>query len=229
MDLSGLDGVLFDMDGTLVDSDAAVERAWRGWAADNGLDRDEVLAYAQGVPAASTVRRFRPELSDEQARRHVVAQLDRERADLDDVAPAPGAHRALAAVRELGLRWAVVTSADRALASARLGHCAIRPPVLVTVDDVTRGKPDPQGYLIAADRLALEPSRCLVVEDSDAGVAAGRAAGARVASVRGRAADLLLTDLGQLADLLERDRRASGRSVSGARHPVSESTGSAEE
>ena len=200
---ASLDAVLFDMDGTLVDSDAAVERSWRAWAVENRLDEAEVLAHAQGVPADHTIRRFLPGLDDAMVHRHVLAQLAGERVDLTDVVPTPGAHRALAAVRRRGLAWAVVTSADRKLAQARLGHCDITSPLLITIDDVTRGKPDPQSYLIAADRLAVDPTRCLVVEDSDAGIAAGRAAGAIVAGLKGRAADLELVDLGQLADLLD--------------------------
>jgi len=124
------------------------------------------------------------------------------------VVPTPGAHQLVATLERLGLPWAVVTSADTRLATARLGQTGINPPLLVTVDDVTVGKPDPQGYLIAARRLGVDPARCLVVEDSDAGVAAGRAAGATVASLKGRPADVLLVDLRQLAGMLSRDRAA---------------------
>jgi mannitol-1-/sugar-/sorbitol-6-phosphatase len=201
--LSDLDAVLFDMDGTLVNSDAAVERAWRRWASAHGLSQEAVLAYAQGVPAVDTVRRFRPDLDEVQVRSHADNQLAYERVDVSDVVPTPGALRALDVVRGRGLPWAVVTSADRALALARLGRCGIRPPVMVTVDDVTAGKPDPQGYLLGARLLDVDPARCLVVEDTDAGIAAGRAAGARVAALKGRPGDLRLRDLGELADLLD--------------------------
>jgi len=200
--LSEVAAVLFDMDGTLVDSDAAVERAWRAWAGDNGLDPDSVVAIAQGVPAVNTVRRLRPDWDGERVRAEALRQLDRECHDLADVVPTTGAHQVLATVARLGLPWAVVTSADTRLATARLGKAGIAAPLLVTIDDVTEGKPDPQGYLIAAQRLGVAPARCLVVEDTDAGVAAGRAAGATVAAVKGRPADVPLTDLGQLAVLL---------------------------
>jgi HAD superfamily hydrolase (TIGR01509 family) len=207
-DLPSVAAVLLDMDGTLVDSDAAVERAWRAWSAEHGLDPDAVVEIAQGVPAISTVRRLWPEWSDDRVRAEAARQLDRECLDLADVVPTPGAHQLVATLERLGLPWAVVTSADTRLATARLGQTDINPPLLVTVDDVTVGKPDPQGYLIAARRLGVDPARCLVVEDSDAGVAAGRAAGATVASLKGRPADVLLVDLRQLAGMLSRDRAA---------------------
>jgi len=201
-DLTSLAAVLLDMDGTLVDSDAAVERAWRAWAGEHGFDPDLVVELAQGVPSEQTIRRLLPDWPAERVRAEARRQLDRECADLAGVRPTPGAHRLLDALARRELPWAVVTSADTALARARLGQVGIAPPVLVTVDDVTRGKPDPEGYLLGAERLGVPARRCLVVEDTDAGVAAGRAAGALVASVKGRPADLVLTDLGQLAGLL---------------------------
>ncbi|MGZ5384259.1 MAG: HAD-IA family hydrolase, partial [Acidimicrobiia bacterium] len=100
------------------------------------------------------------------------------------------------------LAWAVVTSADRRLATARLGAAGIDAPVLVTVEDVTAGKPDPEGYLLAAKTLGVPPSRCMVVEDTEAGLEAGRSAGAITAAVKGLDADIRLNDLGSLADLL---------------------------
>jgi mannitol-1-/sugar-/sorbitol-6-phosphatase len=202
IDLREVAAVLLDMDGTLVDSDAAVERAWRAWAADYDLDPESVLAIAQGTPAISTVRRFWPDWSDERAQADAKRQLARECVDLADVVPTAGAHRLLGTLAELGLPWAVVTSADTELAHARLGRAGITPPMLITIDDVTVGKPDPQGYLMAAGQLGVDPTRCLVVEDSDAGIAAGRAAGSTVASLKNRPADLRLVDLGQLAALL---------------------------
>src|SRR5882757_3945678 len=154
-DLPSVAAVLLDMDGTLVDSDAAVERAWRAWSDEHGLDPDAVLEIAQGVPAVGTVRRLWPEWSDERVRAEAARQLDRECLDLADVVPTPGAHQLVATLERLGLPWAVVTSADTRLATARLGQTGINPPLLVTVDDVTVGKPDPQGYLIAARRLGV--------------------------------------------------------------------------
>jgi HAD superfamily hydrolase (TIGR01509 family) len=197
--------VLLDMDGTLVDSDAAVERAWTGWAAEHGVDPDAVLAIAHGSPPDPTVRRMLPGLDDRAVARAAARQMDLQYDDLSDVVAAPGADDLLAAVQRLGLPWAVVTSADVRIARARLGAAGIpEPPLLVTVEDVRAGKPDPECYRVAAARLGVDPGRCLVVEDAAPGVAAGRAAGMTVAGLRGIDADVAVADLGELADLLLR-------------------------
>ena len=195
--------VLLDMDGTLVDSDAAVERAWTGWAAEHGVDPDAVLAIAHGSPPEPTVARMLPGLDAQAVARAAARQMDLQYDDLSDVVAAPGMDALLAALDRLALPWAVVTSADARLARARLGAAGVpEPPLLVTVEDVRVGKPDPEGYLLAAARLDVDPSRCLVVEDAGPGVAAGRAAGMRVAGLRGIDADIAVADLGELADLL---------------------------
>ena len=203
--------VLLDMDGTLVDSDAAVERAWTSWAAEHGVDTDALLAIAHGSPPDPTIRRMLPDLDDRAVARAAVRQMDLQYHDLSDVVAAPGAGALLAVLDRLGLPWAVVTSADVRLARARLGAAGIpEPPLLVTVEDVHVGKPDPEGYLLAARRLGVDAARCLVVEDAAPGVEAGRAAGAVVAGLRGVAADVAVADLGELADLLLRGADGSG-------------------
>ncbi len=201
--MDGVRAVLLDMDGTLVDSDAAVERAWRRWAAEYAVDADAVLAVAHGVPAAATVERFRPDLPP--APRIVAAarQLELQYDDLADVVPTNGAHALLAVLERRGLPWAVVTSADRPLAAARLGAAGIVAPVLVTCEDVATGKPEPACYLLAARRLGVAITDCLVVEDAPAGVAAGAAAGARTAALKAVPADIAIADLEQLAALLD--------------------------
>jgi sugar-phosphatase len=118
-----------------------------------------------------------------------------------------GAYDLIDVLARRELPWAVVTSADDRLARARLGAAGSVPPVLVTADDVGRGKPDPEGYLTAAGRLGVAAARCLVVEDSSAGLAAGRAAGMRTAGLRGLDADVRLADLAHLARLLHRPHR----------------------
>ncbi|GLZ55505.1 hypothetical protein Acsp07_51220 [Actinomycetospora sp. NBRC 106378] len=190
-----VDAVLFDMDGTLVDSDAVVERVWRAWARENDVDEDLVLATMPGRPAADTVREVRPDLD---AEAHGRAQLAKEYNDLDGVVAAPGAHELVAA---LTVPWAVVTSADARLAGLRLGAAGITPPLLVTRDQLTHGKPHPEGYLRAAELLGADPTRCLVVEDTATGAAAGKAAGARVAGLKGIDADLPITSLTDLLEL----------------------------
>ena len=199
MDPTIIEAVLFDMDGTLVDSDAAVERAWRVWAAEYGADPAAVLAVAHGAPAERTVRLIRPDLTAAEVAVAAARQLALQYDDLSDVVPTAGAHGLLAALR---LPWAIVTSADVRLAKARLGAAGIDPPVLVTVEDVRVGKPDPEGYLRAAGLLGVAPQHCLVVEDAEVGVAAGRAAGAQVAALKGIDGDLRIPGLGALIEVL---------------------------
>jgi mannitol-1-/sugar-/sorbitol-6-phosphatase len=207
MDLTDVQAVLLDMDGTLVDSDAAVERAWRIWADEYGADTARVLAIAHGSPAERTVRHVRPDLGDDQVTTAAARQLALQYEDLSDVTAAPGARELLAELDRQGLPWAVVTSADAKLARLRLAAAGLLVPVLITVEDVRAGKPHPEGYLLAARTLAAEPGRCLVVEDTEPGVLAGQAAGATVAALKGVPADLAIDDLYQLTRLLERRAR----------------------
>ncbi len=196
--------VLLDMDGTLVDSDAAVERAWHRWAAEHAVAVEVLAPILHGNPAATTIRVVRPDLDDAAvavaAQRNLELQYD----DLSDVTATPGAARLLRVLDELGLPWAVVTSADRTLATARLRAAGLPAPAgrLVTVEDTPRGKPDPAPYLAGAALLAADPKDCLVVEDSQPGIDAGRAAGMRVAALRGLSGDLPIRDLDDLASQL---------------------------
>jgi sugar-phosphatase len=204
---SNPEAVLLDMDGTLVDSDGAVERAWAAWAVEYGVDPVVALADAHGSPASITAARLRPDLDEAGVETAAARQLALQYDDLSDVVPTKGALRLLATMTRLAMPWAVVTSADDRLAKARLTAAGIAPPLLFTFEDVAQGKPDPEGYLSAAEALGVDPANCLVVEDSEPGLEAGRAAGAMTASLRGLAADVRLTDLGQLADLLAESRR----------------------
>jgi sugar-phosphatase len=117
------------------------------------------------------------------------------------VVATPGALDLLAALDRKGLPWAVVTSADHRLAKARLNAAGITPRVLVTIDDIEAGKPDPAGYLRAAELLNVPPQSCLVVEDAEVGLEAARAAGAHTAALRGLPGDLRLTSLSDLTFL----------------------------
>jgi HAD superfamily hydrolase (TIGR01509 family) len=211
MDLSRVQAVLLDMDGTLVDSDAVVERSWRTWAVEYRVDPSRGPLVVHGLPALGNIRRLRPDLSDDEAAAAARHQLELEYVDVADVTAVPGAHQLLAELDRLDLPWAVVTSADVPLAQIRLAAAQISPALLVTIDDVRHGKPDPEGYLLAARKLGADPRRCLVVEDAEAGVAAGRAAGAVVAALKGVPADIQLTGLPQLTSLL-REGRVTPRS-----------------
>jgi len=203
MDPGTVDAVLLDMDGTLVDSDAAVERSWFAWAGEYGVDRQTAQhGIMHGSPAEHTVRRLRPDLDEDAVQVATGRQLALEYRDLSDVVPTTGAHDLVSTLERLGLPWAVVTSADKVLADLRLRAAGIHPPLLITVDDVRFGKPDPEGYLMAARRLGVDPARCLVVEDAEPGVQAGRAAGCTVAALKGVDGDLPISDLRQLTATL---------------------------
>jgi sugar-phosphatase len=204
MDLRDLEAVLFDMDGTLVNSDAAVERAWMTWAGEYGVDGAEAVRLAHGSPSEPTVRKLLPHLDEAATAIATARQLELQYDDLSDVVAAPGAFELLDVLARRGLPWAVVTSADQRLARARLGAAGIDPPALVTTDDIAAGKPDPAGYLRAAELLAVPITHCLVVEDADVGLIAGRAAGARTAALRGLAGDVSISTLADLAQLLRR-------------------------
>jgi sugar-phosphatase len=171
--------VLFDFDGVLVDSVAAVERAWGQWAREHGLDPATVLAHAHGVRTAETVRMLTPHLDADGEAARIE---EREVHHTGDVHAYPGA-AALLADLPAGA-WAIVTSGTYRLAAARLDATGLPvPDVFVTADDVDAGKPAPDPYLVAAERLGVPPEQCVVVEDSPAGAAAGRSAGMRVVTV----------------------------------------------
>ena len=138
-----------------------------------------------GSPSETTIARLRPDLSAEERSAAAARLLDLECDDLTDVVPAPGAIELIGTLERLGLPWAVFTSASNRLAKVRLGAAGISPSILVTVDDVTHGKPDPEGYLRAAELLGVPPRHCLVVEDTEVGLSAGRAAGAVTAGLKG--------------------------------------------
>jgi len=201
--VAGVDAVLFDMDGTLVDSDAAVERSWSTWATEHGVDPAVVLPIAHGNPAEITVAALLPALGPDEVATSAARQLALQYDDLADVGPTKGAEHLVALLNERAVPWAVVTTADRRLADARLAAAGLTAPLLVTADDITANKPDPEGYLLAARRLGVAPQRCLVVEDTATGLQAGRAAGARTAALKGQDGDIRLAHLGELADLLQ--------------------------
>ena len=188
-------GLLFDNDGVLVDSDAAVVTSWSRWALEHDLDPAGVLAVVHGRRAADTVA----DLVTGPRRAEAAALIDRyELEDAEKTPAVAGAAELLASLpREV---WAVVTSGTPALATARLRAAGLPlPGAMVTGHDVRTGKPDPEGYLLGARRLGLRPEETVVLEDAPAGIAAGRAAGARVVGVGERAvgagADVVVRDL----------------------------------
>lgn len=171
--------VLFDLDGVLVDSRAVIERIWRAWAERHHVDADHLLSIAHGRRTRETLQEVAPQLA-------VDAEVDwLDSAEVRDVAglvEVPGARRLLASLPTDA--WAIVTSCHLLLAERRLRAAGIPfPDVIVTSENVSAGKPAPEGYLLGAKRLGRAPDQCVVFEDAPPGVAAGRAAGARVVGV----------------------------------------------
>lgn len=177
---------LFDMDGTLLDSSAVVDRVWLRWAEMHGIDPQALLAALHGVRAEDTVRKFAGSALD--VARETDWILQAELNDVEGVVPLEGVGAFISRLQPD--EWAVVTSATLALATVRLRAVNLPlPRVLITAEDVQRGKPDPEGFLLAAQRLGVPASECLVFEDSPAGVQAAKAAGAHVAIVGNRVPD----------------------------------------
>jgi sugar-phosphatase len=172
-------GMLFDMDGVLVDSTPSVLRSWRRWASEYGVAGAETLTIPHGQRAIDLVKMLAPEVDPQLG----LARIDEiELNDLADIAVLSGAAELL---KSLPInQWAIVTSARRSLLQARLQAAGLTEPhAVVTADDVTQGKPNPEPYLAGARLLGLAASACVVVEDAPSGVRAGKAAGARVLAV----------------------------------------------
>ena len=170
------EAILFDLDGVLADSIAAVERAWLRWGERHGVDPARVLETVHEGPARDNVAKLAPGL-DAQAEADAIDAA--QAVDTEGVVALPGAAELTSSLPPE--RWAVVTSANTELALARLEAAAIPAPrVLVTIEAVQRGKPGPDGYLAAARALGFPPHQCLVVENAPSGVESGRAAGATV-------------------------------------------------
>ncbi len=207
-DLQALTGrdfaaVLFDMDGTLIDSTPAVGRCWSRLAQEEGIDPRRFHGR-HGIPARTTVQALlEPDRWDAATARLAQLEID----DTDGVVPLPGALEALGALAPAG-RAAIATSCTRGLAEARLlASGLVAPDVVVTVDDVERGKPHPDPFVEAALRLGFDPADCLVVEDAPGGLRAARAAGcATLAVVTTSTPQELVVD--QLADAVVTDLSA---------------------
>ena len=160
----------------LVDSRAVVERTCRRWALRHQLDPEQVLRIAHGRRTRDTVQAAAPHLETDRE----AAWLDAaELADIDGLSAVPGSREFLAALP--ASKWGVVTSCGRALAELRLTSVGLPiPTILVTSEDVSQGKPAPDGYRLGAKRLGLDSAACVVFEDAPAGIAAARGAGTRV-------------------------------------------------
>ncbi|HEX8047305.1 HAD family hydrolase [Rhizobium sp. ICMP 5592] len=170
-------GFLFDMDGTIINSIVAAERVWGDWARSKGLDVEKFMPTMHGARGIDTIGKLNLPGVDPVTESALI--MEAEIADLEGVVPLPGAIEFLASLPPD--RWAIVTSSPLRLAHARLAVAGIPVPrFIVTAEDVKIGKPDPQCYILGAERLGLRPSDCLVFEDVMAGIKAGEAAGADV-------------------------------------------------
>jgi len=190
--------LLFDMDGTLIESHANVDRAWATWATMHGLDPEPVLATIHGLPADVSVARWFPDATPEEVATMAAQQLQLQYEDVEGIETIEGVVELLAFLEEESWPWAIYTSADAELARVRLGAAGLQPPVLVTRDQVDNGKPEPDGYLRAAQLLGVPSSDCIVIEDTDVGLAAGRAAGMSTVGVRGASGDLPVRSISEL-------------------------------
>lgn len=171
--------ILFDMDGTLVDSSACVEYLWGEWGARHGIALADILAVSHGRLSRDTIKQVAPHLDAEGE----AAALDASAVTRGEGIVALRGARELIATLEPH-QWAVVTSAPRVLAEARLKFAGLPVPrVLIGMEDVRAGKPDPDGFLKAAALLGVDPQDCVVIEDTPAGIRAARSAGMSVLSV----------------------------------------------
>ena len=172
-------GILFDLDGVLVDSTAGVTRVWRNWAIRHKFDPDIATHIAHGRRAIDTVRKLAPELDAEAELR----DLERDEiADSGDLVAFPGAADLLASLPDG--RWAVVTSGTRKLATHRLKVAGLPvPELMISGSDIEHGKPHPEPYLRGAALLNLPPSACVAVEDAPSGIRSALDAGMPVLAV----------------------------------------------
>jgi len=171
--------ILFDLDGVLVDSAERVEKTWREWAARHRLDAELVIAAAHGRRTVETVALVAPGLSADDELRALETS---EATNSDGVYEIAGARELLQ--RLPPKRWAVVTSGIRAVAEFRIQYTGLpTPAVMICAEEISRGKPDPEGYLAAAGRLGFWPADCIVIEDAPPGIEAAKAAGMRAIGI----------------------------------------------
>ena len=184
--------MLFDLDGVLIDSTPAVARVWTRWALEHGFEPEKTVREAHGRPSIESIRELLPGADYE------AENMDMERReieDLDGVVPLPGAIELLTSLPPH--RWAIVTSCTRPLAEVRIRATGLPvPPTIITSSDITNGKPHPEPYIKGATALGFPPADCVVVEDVPAGIRSGKAAGARVISLRTTAPDADLVAAG---------------------------------
>ncbi len=204
--------IIFDLDGILVNSNPIAERHWKVWAEANGISLEDILAIHHGRPTAQTIAEVAPHLdaASEAARKEKI-----EADDLDGLSRYPGTGALIDKLPDS--QWALATSGTRRTARKRLGAVNFaEPAILVTADDVTRGKPDPAPYLLAARGLGIPIEDCIVIEDAPAGIRSAKTAGARVIAITSTnasdalsEADFILSDLRDIAVNLHENQELS--------------------
>lgn len=207
-------GFLFDLDGTLVDSLPAVERAWSNWGKRHNIAAEEILSFIHGKQAITSLRHFMAGQSEAAIQAEFTRLEQSEAEDTDGIRALPGAKALLVRLNELQIPWAIVTSGSIPVACARHKAAGLpQPEVFITAEQVTHGKPEPDAYLLGAEKLDLAPASCVVVEDAAAGILSGLNAGCPVIAVNAPADAPRLNDVAlQLATLedLRVDKQQDG-------------------
>lgn len=200
-------GLLFDLDGTLINSSAPIKRAWMSTAIEAGIPLERLVGF-HGIPAGQTMKTLLSDRTDKEIQHWTDVITQREVEDTEGVVVNPGAHELFEVLAQAAVPWTIVTSCTRELAMARLS--AVNLPIpenLVTADQVSQGKPHPEPFLLGAERLALPSANCYAVEDSIAGLTSARAAGCITIALLLGETDTDLTDfdhgIKRLAEIIE--------------------------
>ena len=183
-EFSHLKAFLFDLDGTLINSMAAVDRAWTEFAGRNDLDVKMVLNLIHGRPASQSVNQLLSHADEATRQKELDWIVKKESNDVEGIVPISGALEFLDRLDALALPWGIVTSGSMTVATRRMKATGVRKPEkLVTADQIKRGKPDPEPYLLGASQLGFSPQDCAIFEDAPAGFESARAAGGKVVAV----------------------------------------------
>ena len=199
----GIEAVIFDMDGTLLDSTASVERCWDRMADLMGIDR-ATAPFRHGVPSISTIRECLPGASEDELLEWNRVQGAMEVEDADATVPLPGVFALLRALEAAGVPWAIATSCERDLGEARHAAAGLpHPAAFVCFEDYERGKPAPDAFLHAAAALDIDPRRTVIVEDAPAGVHGAVEAGGFVIAVTHTHGSAELTEAHAIVESLD--------------------------
>ena len=200
-------GLLFDLDGTLIDSSEPIKRAWISTANEAGIPLEKLVGF-HGIPAGQTLRTLLSDRSEAEITHWIEVITQKEVEDTEGIKANPGAYELFENLTETKTPWTIVTSCTRDLAIARLSAVSLPiPENLVTADQVSQGKPHPEPFQLGAERLELSPNLCYAVEDSIAGLKSASAAGCKTIALLLGITDTNITDfdhgIGHLSEILE--------------------------